>query len=60
MLNNDQEHLLIRLIIHLLVILISIVVDHVEESQFVDTLARRHNTEPVTELLLLKELLCPA
>lgn len=54
-----RKSLLITVIIHLFLILITLIVDHVEESQFVDALAGRHNTEPVTELLLLKELLCP-
>jgi hypothetical protein len=44
--------------IHLLVILIRLIIDNVEEPQLIDTLGRRHDTEPVTELLLLEELLC--
>jgi hypothetical protein len=45
--------------IHLLIIIICLFVDNVEEAEFVDTLGGRDDTEPVTELLLLEELLCP-
>jgi len=41
----------------LLVILISLVVDDVEEAELVDTLGGGNDAEPVTELLLLEELL---
>lgn len=41
----------------LLVILISLVVDDVEEAELVDTLGGGDDAEPVTELLLLEELL---
>lgn len=41
----------------LLVILISIVVDDVEELELVDTARGGNDAEPVTELLLLEELL---
>jgi hypothetical protein len=44
--------------IRLLVILISLVVDNVEEAELVNTLGGGNDTEPVTELLLLEELLC--
>lgn len=44
---------------HLLVILLVSIVDDVEESELVDTLGGRDDTEPVSELLLLEELLCP-
>lgn len=47
------------MVIDLLVIIIALVVDDVEEAELIDTLARRHHTEPVTELLLLEELLGP-
>ena len=43
----------------LLVIILGLVVDDVEEAELVDTLGGRDDTEPVTELLLLEELLCP-
>jgi hypothetical protein len=43
----------------LLVILLSLVVDDVEEAELVDTLGGGDDTEPVTELLLLQELLGP-
>lgn len=43
--------------VHLLVILVGLVVDNVEEAELVDTLGGGNNTEPVTELLLLEELL---
>jgi hypothetical protein len=42
----------------LFVILISVVVDNVEESELVDTLGSRNNSEPISQLLLLEELLC--
>ena len=42
----------------LLVILISIVVDDVEESELIDTLGSGNNSEPISQLLLLEELLC--
>lgn len=45
---------------NLILILISLVVDDVVESQFVNTLGDGDDTEPVTELLLLEELLGPA
>jgi hypothetical protein len=44
-------------IIPLLVVLLSIVVDDVEELELVDALASADDTEPVTELVLLEELL---
>lgn len=44
---------------HLLVIILAFLVDDVEESELVDTLARGDHSEPVTELLLLEELLGP-
>lgn len=43
----------------LLVIILALVIDDVEESQLVDTLAGRHDSQPVSELLLLEELLGP-
>jgi hypothetical protein len=43
----------------LLVIVLSIVIDDVEETELVNTLRSGYNTEPVTELVLLEELLCP-
>jgi hypothetical protein len=42
---------------HLVLILLSLVVDDVEEAELVDTLGGGDDTEPVTELLLLEELL---
>jgi hypothetical protein len=44
----------------LLVVLVSLVVNDVEELELVDTLGGGDDTEPVTELLLLEELLGPA
>lgn len=44
---------------NLLVILISLVVDDVEELELVNTAGGGDDTEPVTELLLLEELLGP-
>jgi len=43
----------------LLVILLSLVVDDVEELKLVHSLGGRDDAEPVTELHLLKELLGP-
>ena len=43
----------------LLVVLVSLVVDDVEELELVDTARGRDDAEPVTELLLLEELLGP-
>ena len=45
---------------HLVLILLGIVVDDVEEAELVHALGGRHDAEPVTELLLLEELLGPA
>ena len=42
---------------YLLLIILSLVVDDVEEAELVDTLGGGDDTEPVTELLLLEELL---
>ena len=44
---------------NLLVVLISLVVDDVEELELVDATRGRDDAEPVTELLLLEELLGP-
>lgn len=41
----------------LLVVLVSLVVDNVEELELVDALGGGDDAEPVTELLLLEELL---
>jgi hypothetical protein len=41
---------------HLLLILISLVVDNVEEAELINTLGGRDDPEPITELLLLEEL----
>jgi hypothetical protein len=41
----------------LLVIVLSLVVDDVEEAELVDALGGGNDAEPVTELLLLEELL---
>jgi hypothetical protein len=45
--------------VHLLLILLSIVVDDVVEAKLVDALGGGDNAQPVTELLFLKELLRP-
>ena len=42
---------------NLLLIILSLVVDDVEEAELVDTLGGGDDTEPVTEMLLLEELL---
>jgi hypothetical protein len=44
-------------IVDLLVIILGLVVDHVEEAELVDALGGGNDAEPVTELLLLEELL---
>jgi hypothetical protein len=44
----------------LLLIVLSLVVDDVEELELVDALGGRDDAEPVTELHLLEELLGPA
>lgn len=41
----------------LLVVLLLSIVDDVEELELVDTLGGGHDAEPVTELVLLEELL---
>jgi hypothetical protein len=45
---------------NLVLLLLSLVVDDVVEAKLVNTLGGGHNTQPVTELLLLEELLGPA
>lgn len=44
---------------HLLVVLVGLVVDDVEELELVNTSGGGDDSEPVTKLLLLEELLCP-
>ena len=44
---------------HLVLIFLRIVVYNVEESQLINTLGSGDNSEPVSQLLLLEELLCP-
>jgi len=41
----------------LLFIIVTLIVDNVEESQLIDTLASRNNPQPVSQLLLLEEFL---
>jgi len=43
----------------LLIILLVRIVDNVEESELVDAFGGGDNTEPISQLLLLEELLCP-
>ena len=43
----------------LLIIVIRLVIDHVEEPELVDTLARTDDAKPIAELLLLEEFLGP-
>jgi len=43
----------------LLIVLLIGIIDNVEESELVNTLGGRDNTEPISQLLLLEELLCP-
>ena len=47
-------------ILHLFIVLITLLIDNIEESELVGSLASSDDTEPVTELLLLEELLGPA
>jgi hypothetical protein len=42
---------------HLLIIIISILVDNVEEAQFIDALAGADHPQPIAQLLFLEELL---
>ena len=44
----------------LLVLILICVVDYIEEPQLVDTFGRGDHTEPISQLLFLEELLCPA
>jgi len=44
----------------LLLVILSLVVDDVEEAELVNTLGGGNDAEPVTELLLLEELLSAA
>jgi hypothetical protein len=44
---------------HLFIIIIALLIHHIEESELVRALARRDDTQPVSELLLLEELLRP-
>lgn len=44
---------------HLFIIILSLVVNDVEEPELVDALAGRDNPQPVSELLLLEKLLRP-
>jgi hypothetical protein len=55
---HTPSHHILVITIRLLVILIRLVVDNVEEAELVDTLGGRDDAKPVTELLLLEELLC--
>jgi hypothetical protein len=43
----------------LLIIILVGIVDNIEESKLVDTLGSGDNTKPISQLLLLEELLCP-
>jgi hypothetical protein len=43
----------------LLIILLIGIVDDIEESELVDALGGGDNSEPISQLLLLEELLCP-
>jgi len=43
----------------LLIVLLIGIIDNVEESELVDTLGGRDNTEPISQLLLLEKLFCP-
>ena len=54
---NEDAHIPSHWSTRLLVILLSLVVDDVEELELVDTLGGGDDTEPVTELHLLEELL---
>ena len=43
----------------LLIVIIRIVVHHIEESKFIDSLTRAHNPQPITQLLFLEKFLRP-
>src|ERR1700760_1528393 len=43
---------------HLVVVLITLIIDHVVESQLVHALVGGDDAQPVTKLLFLEELLC--
>jgi len=43
----------------LLIVLLGLVINDIEELEFVDTLRSRNDAEPVTELHFLEELLGP-
>lgn len=44
----------------LLIIIVSFIVDNVEEPKLVDTFARADDPQPIPQLLLLEEFLSPA
>jgi hypothetical protein len=43
----------------LLIILLIGIIDNVEKSELIDTLGGGDNSEPISQLLLLEEFLCP-
>ena len=43
----------------LLIVILICVIDHIEKPQLIDTLGCGDHTEPISQLLLLKELLRP-
>lgn len=55
----SRNHVVSGINPNLLLVLVGLVVDDVEEAELVDTLGGGDNAEPVTELLLLEELLGP-
>lgn len=56
---GSVQYVLEKVDCRLLVVVISLVVDDVEELELVHSLRGRDDTEPVTELHLLEELLGP-
>jgi hypothetical protein len=44
---------------HLLIVILLSIIDNVEEAELVNTLASGNHTKPISQLLLLEELLCP-
>jgi hypothetical protein len=56
---DQLTHHIIQEMTNLVLILISLLVDDVVEAELVDALGGGNDAEPVTELLLLEELLGP-
>jgi len=59
---NMETYIVIKLLWynHLLIVLVSLVVDNVEEPELVSARGGGHHAKPIAELLLLEVLLRPA